>query len=366
MNILFLDQFAEPGGAQLCLLDILAVAVKAGHRAHVALPGPGPVASRIRALGITVDRITCGPFASGKKTVADRLRFVWQFPTLAGEISRMIDRRAIDLVYVNGPRLVPAACVAARRSASLLFHSHNRLARSQAKLVSRSIRLPRRARIVAASQFVAEDYRSLPSGTVSVVYNGVGPQRFHRPDHAGRMRAGVIGRIAPEKGQGIFLEAIARSPELQEHSFLVCGDALFGDSTALRYRQSVNAAATRLPVEFIGWQDDIGVVLSRLDLLVVPSLAVESTTRVALEAYAAGVPVLAFRHGGLPEVIEDGVTGFLVDEPTPAALADAMTALLRSPHMLRKAGRRAHLVWRNRFTAERFQEQILSVIESLR
>ncbi len=147
---------------------------------------------------------------------------------------------------------------------------------------------------------------------------------------------------------------------------MVCGDALFGDSTALRYRQSVNAAATRLPVEFIGWQDDIGVVLSRLDLLVVPSLAVESTTRVALEAYAAGVPVLAFRHGGLPEVIEDGVTGFLVDEPTPAALADAMTALLRSPHMLRKAGRRAHLVWRNRFTAERFQEQILSVIESLR
>ena len=66
-------------------------------------------------------------------------------------------------------------------------------------------------------------------------------------------------------------------------------------------------------MEFAGWVDDIYACMAQLDLLLVPSAGHEATTRVILEAFAAGLPVIAFASGGIPEVVEDGVTGLLAN-----------------------------------------------------
>jgi glycosyltransferase involved in cell wall biosynthesis len=128
------------------------------------------------------------------------------------------------------------------------------------------------------------------------------------------------------------------------------------------YDLEVRAAADGLPVEFLGWRDDVSTVLANLDVLAVPSGPNEATTRTILEAYSAGIPVVAFRSGGIPEVVEHGRTGWLID-PSPEALAAKLVDLIANPNQLRDAGGRAREIWREKYTLERYQTEVLSILE---
>ena len=86
MNLLLLDQFSDPGGAQQNLLELLPAVRKMGWHTLVGLPGEGEIFERVRALGFEAERIACGPYASGRKSAADFGRFLAalenQFPHL--------------------------------------------------------------------------------------------------------------------------------------------------------------------------------------------------------------------------------------------------------------------------------------------
>ncbi len=366
MNILCLDQFGELGGAQRCLLDVLPAMAGRGWSVHVAAPGNGQLAERAAALHATVDAIRCGPYSSGRKTLADMARFAFETPRLAGEIRELVRRYDADLIYVNGPRLLPATALAARQGPRVLFHSHSLLGGYTRRLAGRSLSMLRAA-MVASSRFVALpllDYSE--DRGIRVVYNGV--RRIALPERqrpAAEFNIGVIGRISPEKGQVDFLHA-ARilhnvAPQCR---FLVCGAPLFSNPAAMLYCTELEEAADGLPVEFAGWKENVDEVLATLDLLVVPSTAVDATPRVILEAFAAGVPVIAFASGGIPEIVEHEVTGFLVEHRSPKALALAVLDLLESPRRLGEVAERARAKARGEFSLERYQAQMVQAIEA--
>ena len=370
MNILCLDQFGELGGAQRCLLDLLPAMAGQGWSVHLAAPGNGQLAERAAGCGATFDALRCGPYSAGHKTLADMAHFVAEAPRLAGEIRALVRRYGADLIYVNGPRLLPAAALGIARggkSLPVLFHSHSLLDGIARRIAGRSLaRL--RASMVAACRFVAAPL--LPySGDrgIRVVYNGV--RRMAPADRtlaAGpEIRIGVIGRISPEKGQAEFLQAArllyAAAPQCR---FVICGAPLFSNPEALRYCAALEALAEDLPVEFAGWTEDVEGTLATLDLLVVPSTAVDATPRVILEAFAAGVAVVAFRAGGIPEIVEHGVTGFLVEQRSPQALASAIRDLLREPDRLRAAAANARVKARGEFSLERYQAEMVAAIEA--
>jgi glycosyltransferase involved in cell wall biosynthesis len=145
--------------------------------------------------------------------------------------------------------------------------------------------------------------------------------------------------------------------------FVIHGAPLFDDEGARRYHDEVRAAAAGLPIEFAGWTADIHAALSKIDLLLVPSAPHDATPRVILEAFAAGVPVIAFRSGGIPELIEDGRTGFLASSVTEMA-GLAVELLTRQPERLDAVSQAAGASWRATFNLERFQRQIVEAIES--
>ena len=101
----------------------------------------------------------------------------------------------------------------------------------------------------------------------------------------------------------------------------------------------------------IGPRGDAASVMSLLDLLVVPSL-VETTPFVILEAMAAGKPVVASRIYGIPEMIEEGESGSLVDPSDPAGLAGALLPLIRDPALRQQYGRRARERYERYFSAD--------------
>jgi glycosyltransferase involved in cell wall biosynthesis len=365
VNVLFLDQFSDLGGAQLCLLDLVPAVQAAGWTVSCAVPGRGRLVEKLHALGVTVHSLPVTHLASGHKSARDSLRFAREAPKLVREIARLAEETRPDLLYVNGPRLLPAAAWVARRiRRPLLFHCHNHLAqRSAAVVAGRALQLAR-ARVIACCRYVARPlWPYVDPGRLHVIYNGVAAPHGMRAANTGGQRIGVIGRISPEKGQTEFLEA-ARIVA-QKHpaaNFVVCGAPLFSDAAAERYSARLGELAAGLPVEFTGWQEDVNAILARLDVLVVPSLREPGAPRVVLEAFAARVPVVAFVSGGIPEIVIHGKTGFLIEPPTAKALAAKLAALLDDPGALQVAAGRAHETWKEKFTLERYQREVLEVI----
>jgi glycosyltransferase involved in cell wall biosynthesis len=357
MRVLLLDQFSEPGGAQQAMLDLLPELRARGWDATVGLPGKGEFAEEVRRRGLCVHRISCGPFAQGRKTTGDLARFAVQLPVLARQIRSLAV--GADVVYINGPRLLPAAAMAGLRT-PVVFHSHSYLPPGPVRSAAGWSLRRMQARTIANCEHVASMWR--PFAETQVIYNGV-QDAAEPPRRDGRTLA-CIGRIAPEKGQLEFVE-VARLVRraLPDCRFVVYGAPLFGDRSADRYYEEVRAHAEGLPIDFAGWVTNIASVLAETDLLLVPSKAAEATTRVIPEAQSAGVPVVAFASGGIPEIVEAG-TGVLAR--SVEEMAEAAIELMRDRCRQLEMSKEARDCWRRRFTLDRYCSEVAEVLETAR
>jgi len=144
----------------------------------------------------------------------------------------------------------------------------------------------------------------------------------------------MVGRLAPWKGQHVFLEAFARAfpaggagadEGTRSAEALLVGSALFGEDD---YVAALHAQVADLGLEgrvrFTGFVDDVAALLAEVDVVVHASVVAEPFGQVVVEAMAAGRPVIASDLGGPAEVVTDGVDGLL----SPAGDADALAACL--------------------------------------
>jgi glycosyltransferase involved in cell wall biosynthesis len=359
MRILLIDQFSEAGGAQQGLMEAAAGFAQRGWELHAAIP-QGPLMDALAPLSRSITPLACGPFTPVRKSLADMVRFGGQLPMQAGAISSVVEREDIDALYVNGPRLVPAA-VWGRMGRPLVFHAHSLVTQSlAARLAGYTLRAPD-VTLLASSQFVARWLQPLvPDAFVRVIYNGVAGRGARPRPRERYTRVAVLGRIAPEKGQLTFVRAARIAAQHNSDlRFCIGGAPMFAGED---YLEAVRAEAGP-HVAFTGWTDDIGEFFEQVDLLVVPSEAVDANPRVIPEAYAAGVPVLAFDGGGIPELIEDDVTGMLVRQHTPEVLAGAILDAIRDPQRLNARAELGYARWQCRYTLARFQSEVCDAVE---
>ena len=134
----------------------------------------------------------------------------------------------------------------------------------------------------------------------------------------------VVGRLSPEKGIDVFLDAISRF-SLEEN----CIHAIIVGDGQERERLKAQAAALNVEnnVHFVGFTKTPGDYLIDADIVVVPSRS-EGIPNAVLEAMSMGKPVVATDVGGVPEIIEDGISGYLVPSEQPVLLADAIKIVL--------------------------------------
>lgn len=203
-----------------------------------------------------------------------------------------------------------------------------------------------------------------PERKIRVIHNGVDPAAFpyspeRRRDPALAAELGiaesdvVVGILAvfrPEKDHGTFLRA-ARSvaDRMPSARFLLAGDG--------PGREELEALTRELGLEdrviFAGLRSDIAEILGLLDVVVLSSFTIECFPYAILEAMAMGVPAVCTAVGGLPEMIEDRITGRLVPPRDPEALADGIVDVLSDPEQARAMGRAARARLQENFTLER-------------
>ncbi len=211
------------------------------------------------------------------------------------------------------------------------------------------------------ARFAAEHYRARRD-RIHVVYNGVDLERFaFRPRHAATGRIGAVGRLEEQKDWRSFLRAAAcvlkERPDLE---FEVVGEG--SERSRLEHLARDLGIAGR--VRFPGTRDDISEFLATLDQFWLTSTW-EGTPNVVLEAMAVGVPVLATRVGGVPELIEDGRTGVLFAPGDTAALAQRSLDLLRRPDEQERIALRAREEVERRFSPARMVADTCRVYEEI-
>lgn len=226
----------------------------------------------------------------------------------------------------------------------------------------------------ATAEVLLEAHPWLTQAMVSVVPNGVDVERYAgaRPVDASALgelapgaaarpgpTIGYVGRLDPEKGPDLLIEAWALARQrLPDARLLIIG------SGALEAK--LRRATRDWPdVVWVGYRADTAPFVATMDLLVVPSRR-EAFGLAAAEAMAAGVPVIATRVGGLPEVVRDGVDGCLVPPLDSAALADAIVRLgsdarLRG-EMGGAAGLRARAEWSPASAADGYLHVLRDVV----
>ena len=179
----------------------------------------------------------------------------------------------------------------------------------------------------------------------------------HRP----RVVIGAAGRLSPEKGFGQLVEAASALPA--EHKDV--GIVIFGDGP-LRGELTRRIAELGLSdrVVLAGFRGDVGKFLPHLDLAAIPSYT-EGLPVILLELLAAAVPIVATRVGGIPEVIDDGVTGRLVAAGRPDELARSLGAMLADVDSRRRMAEAGREVVKTRFTCRNQAAEYYALFQRL-
>jgi glycosyltransferase involved in cell wall biosynthesis len=224
------------------------------------------------------------------------------------------------------------------------------------------------ARMIAVSHAVKESLerqKIFDPDRLVTIHNGVDMELFSgtRPvnisDQTKALRVGVIGHIAPIKGQEDFVRASAEVARKREDlRFIIIGEDKSRDS---RNRRAVERLISELGlsdrVELAGWQDDVAQALSTLDIMVSPSRS-EPFGLVILEAMAAGVPVIATASEGALEILDDGSTARLVPIGDPNELASAIVQLLDQPKERQRLAENARRAVETRFSIAKMVDAV--------
>ena len=350
LKVVYLDHCAQLSGGELALLRLLPGLE--GVDAHVILGEDGPLAARLRDAGIGVEVL---PMADAARTVRrDRVRPGMLPAQAAARTSAYILRLAArlralrpDLVHTNSLKSALYGGAAARLAGvPVVWHVRDRI--SPDYLPVAAVRLVRAAARVLPDAVIANSAASLatlgPMPVTAVVPSPVAappPRAAPRPS-GGPLRVGMVGRLAPWKGQHVFLEAFASAFPEGGAQAVVVGDALFDE---MAYRSELHRRAGHADlsgrVDFLGFVDDVGDTLSTFDVLVHASTIPEPFGQVVVEGMAAGLAVVAAGAGGPAEVIEHGVNGLLYPPSDVASLASQLRRLAAEPALRHALGARA-------------------------
>ncbi|HPW54132.1 MAG: glycosyltransferase family 4 protein [Thermoanaerobaculaceae bacterium] len=371
LRIAMLSHLASPcapTGAEHSLAALATGLVGRGHTVAVVAPGRWSLEAPLRAAGVEVRTVpsracwlTYWEPRPWPVVAAKWLRYAWPQPA-ADRLVRELAAWRADVVHVNCLPHLRGVTAARRVLAPRVWHLREILPPGpRRRWWARKLR-GSGAGLVAVSEAAASWIRAEGLGArVSVVPNGIVVPEPAPDTVAARVAlglpadvvlAGFVGQLAAHKGARLFVEAAAQAmrngPGL--HAVLAGGGP-----PDLRAGLERVVAETGLAARFhlLAAQPSGLEVVAACDVVCVPTLTPDPLPRVVMEAMAAGRPVVGSASGGIPEMLEDGLTGLLVPPGDREALTAAVVCLARDAQRRAAMGAQARRRCQERFSLDR-------------
>ncbi len=368
MRIVCVHQGYELYGSDRAFIDSVMALREAWPQAdlEVVLPRDGPICVPLRA---SATRIVIEPLFILRRRALGRLILTAPFRIMPAFWRAARRMRAADLVYVNTVVVLDYLLAARLFSRKTLVHVHE-IPDGLKLLMFRRLLRWTRAEVICNSKATRAAYRLPASHTQHVVYNGIAPPpRFDTTHYDGTrpLRLLVLGRISRIKGQDLLIEALALLPKAiaQRLEVRIVGESFQNDAPReAALHQAVTAAGLDAIVRFEPFQDDTAPLYRWTDIVVVPSRLPESLGRVAIEAMAHGRPPLVARIGGLTEIVQDGVTGWVVPPNDAGVLARTIAAIATEPDLWRGYGAAARARFESTFAARNIARQFQAIVRA--
>lgn len=364
MTVLHVISSGGMYGAEAVILQVSAEMNRAGRDrsvvavfSHAGQPEPALYRAALTA-GVPVAQIPC----KGQVDLS-----------VAGTLRSLAQRLEADVVHAHGYKadIYTYFAFRGRTAPALVSTCHtwydNDVAVRLYGAVDRWV-LRHFDQVVAVSADVSS--RLLQAGVaptrVQIIRNGVAlPSKPDRSTNLiatrlpAKVRVGLVGRLAPEKGVDVFVRAVARLKQAHPNAhFVIAGDGPDRESL----QSLIAGLGLQGRVELLGRQEDMAAFYGSLDLLVSASRH-EGLPMALLEGMSAGLPVVATTVGEVPRVVMDAVTGYLVPPDAPAALADAMDQMLRQPEQGQRFGAAGRQRIHDEFSATRMTSEYLAVYQ---
>ena len=262
--------------------------------------------------------------------------------------------QASDLVYINTAVVADYLLVARLHRGKAIAHIREMPTGLAHRVVSALVRWSR-ATVFFNSQATAEAFPSAAGIHRAVIHNGFkGPLHAEPPQARkdGKLRVLMLGRINDWKGQDLLIEAIKLLPEMQRRTveLRIAGDAFEGQPYRSALETQIITSGLGDQVSIEGFIDDPSSLLQWSDVVVVPSRKPEPFGRVAIEAMAWARPVVAARHGGLVEIVDNESTGLMFTPNDVDALCRALTRFIDHPDLTKRLGKQGRRTYEARFT----------------
>jgi glycosyltransferase involved in cell wall biosynthesis len=359
-TILYLHETAQVSGAENSLFNLVNKIDRERFNPVFACPCPGPFPEKLAAAGIKVFPVS---FPAVRLILG-----VW--PTV-NKIQQIIKGREVKLIHSNSIRThIYASLLGRLNRIPVIWHQRN--------LITNEIIDPDRLfsflpdKIICNSNAVAKRFlkRGRLSDKVQVVFNGVDTEKFNPAINADTLKeelgiareeivVGITSRFNLSKGHEAFFRAaksiLCDLPGVKKNlKFLVVGGAVFAEdqSREAYLRGRVEALGIKDKVVFTGFRQDMPEVYASMNIFVIVSFA-EACGRVVLEAMASGKPIVATNSGGNPEMIQDGVNGFLVEPGNPGALAERIAVLVNNSMLAKQMGEAGRKMAQENFRIEK-------------
>jgi glycosyltransferase involved in cell wall biosynthesis len=359
-SILFISNHGDiVGGGEISMLQLMCALDRSQWKPLLVVPYEGAVAkeahgSEISTLVVPLPAVSDTSMASLSSILA-----LW----------RIIYQEDAQIVHANGTRAMMYGGLAAKFAQRPAIW-HVRVADSDGWLDRALYQFS--AKIIVNSEAVSRRFTWGTADHVRCIHNGVDMVRFapRRPSSEHRAVLGLspydrvvvsVGRFVAYKGYADLLAAAAilHRQDTGVHWVLV-GD---GELRSDLVRQSERLGMSH-HVHFTGWMEDIRETLALADVFVLPSHG-EHFGRVLIEAMAMEKPVVATEAGGVPEIVKQGETGWLVEPGQPDRLAEAIGSLLADRAQAIQFGESGRRVAEDRFSLHRHAQQVQSLYHEL-
>lgn len=365
INILYVTRSLELGGAERIVCDLAANLDSKKYRVTVCTFKPGPLTQELIKNGVDVINI--------------ERRFRYD-PLLIWKLFHLILKKNIDIVhshmFQSSLYILPIALMP--QKLIFIINEHGGYLEI--------VKVPRRRylykfiakvskMVVVVSQALKDDmikFFNIPSKKIAIIYNGIKMAKFTGKFSSLQMKkilglesdipiVGNVANLRPEKGHKYLLEAMSLVlNEIPNAKLIIIGEG------ALRaeLENQTKVLGISESVIFLGRRQDVPALLNIMDIFVISSSG-ETFCIAAAEAMAMGKPVVASRVGGVPELVIDSKTGFLVPPKDPPALAEAVIKLLKDRKLALDMGQAGKERVRQEFTLDKMVKKTEQLYESL-